>query len=63
MSLPAGILESVDQAIRLDDVLKLNELLARATKSTDDSEVNLPPILMLNLLQSKGMHRSAAGEN
>ena len=51
MSLPAGILDSVDQAIRLDDVLKLNELLARATKSTDDSEANLPPILMLNLLQ------------
>ena len=51
MSLPAGILDSVDQAIRLDDVLKLNKLLARATKSTDDSEANLPPILMLNLLQ------------
>ena len=50
MSLPAGILDSVDQAIRLDDVLKLNELLARATKSTDDSEANLPAILMLKLL-------------
>ena len=51
MSLPAGILDSVDQAVRLDDVLKLNELLARATKSTDDLEANLPPSLMLNLLQ------------
>lgn len=51
MSLPAGILDSVDQAIRLDDVFMLNELLARATKSADDSEANLPPILMLNLLQ------------
>ena len=51
MSLPAGILDGVDQAIRLDDVLKLNELLDRATKSTDDPEADLPPILMLNLLQ------------
>lgn len=51
LSLPAGILDSVDQAIRLDDEAKMDELLARATTNMDDTEGNLPPILMLNLLQ------------
>ena len=51
MSLPAGILDNMDHATRLDDTVKLNELLARASSSTDTVEEALPPILMLNLLQ------------
>ena len=51
MSLPAGILNIIDQAIRLDNVYKLNELLASATNNIDGPANSLPPILMLNLLQ------------
>ncbi len=51
MSLPAGILDSMDHATRLDDTVKLNELLARASSNTETVEEALPPILMLNLLQ------------
>lgn len=51
LSLPAGISDSVDQAIRMDDEAKMNELLSRATTSMDDTDGNLPPILILNFLQ------------
>ncbi|KAK4691943.1 glycerophosphodiester phosphodiesterase, partial [Lecanoromycetidae sp. Uapishka_2] len=51
LSLPAGVLESVDQAIRRDDDYTMNELLRRATTTVDDTDGNLPAILMLNLLQ------------
>lgn len=51
LSLPAGMLDSIDQAIRLDDDFKMNEMLARATTSMDETDGKLPQILMLNFLQ------------
>lgn len=51
LSLPAGILDSVDQAIRMDDDFKMSKLLAMATTSIDDTDGRLPPVLTLNLLQ------------
>ena len=51
MSIPAGTLDSIDHAIRLDDTVKLEKLLLVATSGAETSEEPLPRILMLNLLQ------------
>lgn len=51
LALPAGILDSVDQAIRADDSLRMTKLLSRRSPNTDPVNEGLPPILTLNLLQ------------
>lgn len=50
LALPAGILDSVDQAIRADDALRMTQLMSQRSPDTDHSK-GLPPILTLNLLQ------------
>ena len=51
LALPAGILESIDQAIRADDALRMNNLMPQRATNTDHPNEGLPPILTLNLLQ------------
>ena len=51
LALPAGILESVDQAIRADDALRMNNLMSQRATNTNHPSEGLPPILTLNLLQ------------
>ena len=51
LALPAGILDSVDQAIRADDSSRMTVLLSQRTTNTNPSDQGLPPILTLNLLQ------------
>lgn len=50
-ALPAGILDSVDQAIRADDAPKMSKLLSQKSPNTEHPTEGLPPILTLNLLQ------------
>ena len=51
LALPAGVLDSVDQAIRTDDAPKMTKLLSQRSPNTDHPNEGLPPILTLNLLQ------------
>ena len=51
LALPAGILDTVDQAIRMDDALRMTSLMSQKTPNTDHPNQDLPPILTLNLLQ------------
>lgn len=51
LALPAGILDSVDQAIRADDALRMTSLLSQRNSNTDHPKEGLPPILTLNILQ------------
>ena len=51
LALPAGILDSVDQAIRADDASRMAKLMSQRTPNTDHPNEDLPPILTLNLLQ------------
>ena len=51
LALPASVLDSVDQAIRVDDVLKMTSLMSPRSLNTDYPHEDLPPILTLNLLQ------------
>lgn len=51
LALPAGILDSVDQAIRADDAFRMAELFSHRSPNTDHTNESLPPILTLNLLQ------------
>ena len=50
-ALPAGILDSVDQAIRTDDAPRMKKLLSQRSPITDHPNESLPPLLTLNLLQ------------
>ena len=51
LALPAGILDSVDQAIRADDAPRMTKLMSSRAPSTDHRSEGFPPILTLNLLQ------------
>ena len=51
LALPAGILDSVDQAIRADDASRMTKLMSQRSPNTDHPSESLPPILTLNLLQ------------
>ena len=51
LALPAGILDSVDQAIRVDDAPRMIKLMSQRSPNTDLPNESLPPILTLNLLQ------------
>lgn len=51
LALPAGVLDGVDEAIRSDDALRMTRLMSQRSPNTDDSKEDLPPILVLNLLQ------------
>lgn len=51
LTLPAGVLDSVDQAIRTDDAPRMKKLLSQRNTKTDHPSESLPPILTLNLLQ------------
>ncbi len=52
LALPASILDSVDQAIRADDALRMTKLMmSQRSPNSDLLDENLPPILTLNLLQ------------
>lgn len=51
LALPAGVLDSVDEAIRSDDAPRMTRLMSQRSPNTDDSKEGLPPILILNLLQ------------
>ncbi|KAI9679529.1 MAG: Glycerophosphocholine phosphodiesterase [Caeruleum heppii] len=51
LNLPGGLLDTVDQAIRTDDVSILSELLLEANTSTDDEKNPVFQRLLLNLLQ------------
>ena len=51
LALPAGILDSVDQAIRVDDAPRMIKLMSQRSPNTDHPNESLPPILTLNLLQ------------
>lgn len=51
LALPAGTLDSVDQAIRADDASRMTKLMSQRSPNTDHPSQGLPPILTLNLLQ------------
>lgn len=51
LALPAGILDSVDQAIRTDDALRMTGLLSQRSPNAEHPHGGLPPILTLNILQ------------
>ena len=51
LALPAGILDSIDQAIRADDAPRMANLLSQRSSNTNHPNEDLPPILTLNLLQ------------
>lgn len=51
LALPAGILDSVDQAIRADNVLRMTTLLSQRSTNVENPSESLPPILTLDLLQ------------
>lgn len=51
LALPAGTLDSVDQAIRADDASRMTKLMSQRSPHTDHPSQGLPPILTLNLLQ------------
>lgn len=51
LALPAGILDSVDQAIRADDALRMTRLMSQRISNIDQPNEGLPPILTLNFLQ------------
>ena len=51
LSLPSGVLDAVDSAIRLDDASRMADLMSQSTAHMDSSEGIFPPILALNLLQ------------
>ena len=51
LALPAGILDSVDEAIRADDALRMTQLMSQRSPNIDHFKEGLPPILTLNLLQ------------
>ena len=51
LALPAGVLDSVDQAIRSDDAMRMTNLMSQKSPNTDHPKEGLPPILTLNLLQ------------
>ena len=49
LSLPAGILDAIDSAIRANNAERMVNLLNQSTANMDDSR--LPPVLAINLLQ------------
>ena len=51
LTLPAGILEAVDSAIRVDDASRMTDLLSQTKGNNASLDQDLPPILALNLLQ------------
>lgn len=51
LALPAGTLDSIDQAIRADDALRMTRFLSQRNPNTDRPNEGLPPILTINLLQ------------
>lgn len=51
LALPVGVLDSVDQAIRADDAIRMANLMSQRNTNTDHPKEGLPPILTLNLLQ------------
>ena len=60
LALPAGVLDNVDQAIRVDDALGMTRLLSQRYSNTDPMSEGLPPILTENLLQRAISCRSKA---
>ena len=58
--LPAGVLDKVDQAIRVDDAPAMTRLLSQRYSNTDPMNEGLPPILTQNLLQRAMSCRSKA---
>ena len=58
--LPAGVLDNVDQAIRVDDALGMTRLLSQRYSNIDPMNEGLPPILTQNLLQRAISCRSKA---
>ena len=51
LALPASTLDSVDQAIRVDDAPQMVKMLSQKSPNTDHQNESLPPILIHNLLQ------------
>jgi len=51
LSLPAGVLDAVDSAIRMDNAGRMGDLLSQSNAYTEDSADRIPPIMALNLLQ------------
>lgn len=51
LTLPAGILDAVDSAIRVDDAVRMENLLAQSRANTENQDANINPTLALNLLQ------------
>ena len=51
LSLPAGILDAVDSAIRGDNALRMANLLDQSIANMEDIQGEVPPILAINLLQ------------
>jgi len=51
LSLPAGLLDAIDSAVRVDDAPRLVDLLAQSNATSDDAGEDFLPLLSLNLLQ------------
>ena len=60
LSIPAGILDAVDSAIRVDNAFRMIDLLSQQAANTDDSKRRVPPVLALNLLQRAVVCRAKA---
>lgn len=51
LSLPVGILNAVDSAIRVDNSKRMADLLSQSNANMEDSNGHIPSIMALNLLQ------------
>lgn len=51
LSIPAGILDAVDSAIRMDNAKRMADLLSQTSSNAEATNDGIPPIMAINLLQ------------